>query len=161
MKKFISAFIIFWLIWSGLSGFQIQDILIGFIVSLVLAFVVSRYLSFSFDFRILYKASIFIGIYIPVFLYRMVLANLDMARRILSPKIPLNPGFVKVKTKIKSKTGLFTLANSITLTPGTMSVEVDEDNIYVHWIDVQGERDEDYTEAISGRFEDILGGIFR
>ncbi len=161
MKKFISAFIIFWLIWSGLSGFQIQDILIGFIVSLVLAFVVSQYLSFSFDYRILFKVSIFIGIYIPVFLYRMVLANLDMARRILSPKIPLNPGFVKVKTKIKSKTGLFTLANSITLTPGTMSVEVDEDNIYVHWIDVQGERDEDYTEAISGRFEDILGGIFR
>lgn len=161
MKKFISAFIIFWLIWSGLSGFQIQDILIGFIVSLVLAFVVSRYLSFSFDLRILFKASIFVCIYIPVFLYRMVLANLDMARRILSPKIPLNPGIVKVKTKIKSKMGKLTLANSITLTPGTMSVEVDEDNIYVHWIDVQGKGDEDYTEAISGRFEDILGGIFR
>lgn len=161
MRKFLSAFVVFWLIWSVLSGFQMQDVLIGGIVSLVLSVVVSRYLSFSFDFRIIYKVFLFIVVYIPVFLYRMVLANLDMARRVLSPSIPLNPGFVKVKTKIKSKTGQLTLANSITLTPGTMSVEVDEETIYVHWVDVQGEGKEDYSKEISGSFEDILGGIFR
>lgn len=161
MRKFLSAFVVFWLIWSVLSGFQMQDVLIGSAVSLVLAFVVSRYLGFSFDFRIFYKVFLFIVVYIPVFLYRMVWANLDMARRVLSPSIPLNPGFVKVKTNIKSKTGQFTLANSITLTPGTMSVEVDEETIYVHWVDVQGEGKEDYSKEISGSFEDILGGIFK
>jgi multicomponent Na+:H+ antiporter subunit E len=42
-----------------------------------------------------------------------------------------------------------------------MSVEVDEETIYVHWVDIQGEEKEDYSKEISGSFEDILGGIFK
>ena len=161
MKKFLSSFVAFWVIWTALSGFETQEMVVGAIASFVLAFIVSQYLNFSFNLSIIYRVLVFIFGYIPVFLYKMLLSNLDVARRVLSPKIPLNPGFVKVKTDIKSKTGKLTLANSITLTPGTLSVDVDDQYIYVHWIDVKGEGIEDYSKEVSGSFEKILGGIFK
>lgn len=88
------------------------------------------------------------------------MANLDVARRVLSIKIPLNPGIVKVKTDLKSDFGKLTLANSITLTPGTLSIDVEDDYIYIHTIDVKGKTESENQANISGPFEKILGGIF-
>lgn len=100
--------------------------------------------------------------YIPVFLWEMIKANLDVAYRVAHPNLPINPGIVKVKTSLKSDTGLTFLANSITLTPGTMTVDVDQENgyLYVHWIDVKDKELEGATEKIVARFEKILKRIF-
>ncbi len=100
--------------------------------------------------------------YIPIFLWEMLKANIDVAYRVSHPKLPIHPGIVKVKTTLKSETGLTFLANSITLTPGTLSVDIDEKNgyIYVHWIDVRYKDVEKATKAIVSRFEDILKRIF-
>jgi len=95
-----------------------------------------------------------------VFIWKLILANLDVARRVLSPKIPLNPGIVKVKTDLKGDLGKLTLANSITLTPGTLSIDVVDDYIYVHTVDVKGKSEIENKANISGPFEKILGGIF-
>jgi multicomponent Na+:H+ antiporter subunit E len=67
----------------------------------------------------------FVFLYIPVFLYECIKANIDVAYRVMHPALPINPGIVKVKTNLKTDTGLTFLANSITLTPGTMSVDID------------------------------------
>ena len=100
----------------------------------------------------------FVVIYIPVFIWKLILANLDVARRVLSIKIPVNPGILKVKTNIKSDVGKLALANSITLTPGTLSIDVDDDTIYVHAIDItKFENPDDLSEP----FEKLLGGIFK
>jgi len=76
--------------------------------------------------------------------------------------VPINPGIVKVKTILKSDTGLTFLANSITLTPGTLSVDIDQGKgfIYVHWIDVKDKDIERATRLIVHRFEKILSRIF-
>ncbi len=161
MKKFLSSFITFWIIWSALAGFDPREMLVGAVVSLVLAVIVSRYLAFSYDLSIFRRVFLFIFKYIPVFLYRMVLANIDMAGRVLSPHIPLEPGFVRIKTAIKGKAGRLVLANSITLTPGTMSVDVDGDYLYIHWVAVKGKGPDDYAKEIAEPFEKILGGIFK
>ena len=55
--------------------------------------------------------------YIPVFFWYMLLANLDVAYRVLHPRLPIRPGIVKVKTRLTSESGRTALANSITLTP--------------------------------------------
>ena len=80
----------------------------------------------------------------------------------LHPRLPINPGIVKVKTVLKSDTALTFLANSITLTPGTLSVDIDKDNgiLYVHWIDVKSKDIESATKIIVERFERILKNIF-
>ena len=85
-----------------------------------------------------------------------------MAYRVIHPKLPINPGIVKVKTTLKTDTALTFLANSITLTPGTLSVDIDKDNgiLYIHWIDVKAKDVEGATKIIVERFEKILKKIF-
>jgi len=100
--------------------------------------------------------------YIPVFLWEMIKANIDVAYRVSHPNLPIRPGIVTVRTSLKSDTGLTFLANSITLTPGTLSVDVDRENglLYIHWIDVKDKDIDDATERIVKRFERILKRIF-
>jgi multicomponent Na+:H+ antiporter subunit E len=67
----------------------------------------------------------------------MAQANIDVAYRVLTGRI--NPAIVKISPRLKTDMSLTILANSITLTPGTLSVDVDEEtnDLYVHWINVQ------------------------
>jgi multicomponent Na+:H+ antiporter subunit E len=99
---------------------------------------------------------------VPVFIWECIKANIDVAYRVLHPKLPINPGIVKVKTTLKSDTALTFLANSITLTPGTMSVDIDAENgfLYIHWIDVKSQDIQMATEIIVKTFEDTLRRIF-
>ncbi|MCM8798542.1 MAG: Na+/H+ antiporter subunit E [Candidatus Omnitrophica bacterium] len=100
--------------------------------------------------------------YLPVFLWECLKANIDVARRVIHPDLPINPGIVKVKTSLKSDTALTFLANSITLTPGTMSVDIipEEGVLYIHWIDVKDKDIEKATEIIVRKFEKIISKIF-
>lgn len=69
----------------------------------------------------------------------MAKANVDVAYRVITGKI--NPGIVKISPDLKTDLGITMLANSITLTPGTLSVDIDEDknDLYIHWINVKKE----------------------
>ncbi|MFC1568176.1 Na+/H+ antiporter subunit E [Candidatus Margulisiibacteriota bacterium] len=98
--------------------------------------------------------------YVPIFLWEMLKANLDVAYRVLHPLRPINPGLVKIKTNLKSDVSKTFLANSITLTPGTMTVDIKGDVLYIHWIDVKERDTEKATQAIAGRFEKIIARIF-
>jgi len=70
------------------------------------------------------------------FFFEMARANLDVAYRVITGKI--KPGIVKIPSGLKTDFGVTMLANSITLTPGTLTVDVDKDNnLYVHWIFVR------------------------
>ncbi len=79
-------------------------------------------------------------VYWPWLLWQIVLSALNVARIIVSPKMPISPTMVRVKTKQKTPVGLTTYANSITLTPGTISIEVSESGqfIWVHAITHDG-----------------------
>ena len=62
----------------------------------------------------------------------VIKANVDVARRILSPSLPINPSVILVKASQRTDMGRVTYANSITLTPGTVSVDLQGDTIKVH-----------------------------
>ena len=74
--------------------------------------------------------------YLFPFLYAMAKANIDVAYRVITGRI--NPAIVKINPKLKNDLSVTILANSITLTPGTLSVDVDQktNELYVHWINV-------------------------
>jgi len=162
-KSKIILFILAFLIWSFLTWpLDYQHLLIGILVCSFVSFMVGdmfvrrphRFKQATRYFWFLY--------YIPVFLWECLKANIDVAYRVIHPDLPINPGIVKVKTALKSDTGLTFLANSITLTPGTMSVDIDEENgfLYIHWIDVKDKDIQKATEIIVKTFEDILKRIF-
>ena len=99
--------------------------------------------------------------YIPVFLFYVLEANLDVVYRALHPRMPINPGIVKIKTKLKTESGITALANSITLTPGTLTVDLTDDGfLYIHWINVKSPETEEATEHIARKFEWYLEKIF-
>ena len=85
---------------------------------------------------------------------------MDVALRVINPKLPINPGIVTYKTKLKSDTAKVFLANSITLTPGTLSIDVIGDELFIHWIDVTSDDPEVIFNEIGSDFERILKEIF-
>lgn len=100
-------------------------------------------------------------IYLPVFFYYLLKANLDVVYRALHPEMPIKPGIVKIKTTLKTDSGITALANSITLTPGTLTVDLTDDGfLYVHWINVKSKNTEEATKFIAQRFEWFLKKIF-
>ena len=100
-------------------------------------------------------------VYVPVFSYYMVKANIDVLYRVLHPQMPIRPGIVKIKTSLKSDSAITALANSITLTPGTLTIDLTEDGyLYIHWIYVKSDDMEQATRQIAGPFEWFIRRIF-
>lgn len=70
--------------------------------------------------------------YTPWLLWQIVLSNLQVARLVLDPRLPIDPVVVRARTSLRRDLAVATLANSITLTPGTVTVDVDGDELVVH-----------------------------
>jgi multicomponent Na+:H+ antiporter subunit E len=163
VKSRVILFILGFFVWMGLTWPpDIQHALIGIIVVAFVTFMtgdmfVSRPHIFKHPSRYLWFLY-----YIPVFIWECIKANIDVAYRVGHPDLLINPGIVKVKTTLKTEVGLTFLANSITLTPGTMSVDIDQENgfLYIHWIDVKDRDTQKATEIIVRTFENILRHIF-
>jgi multicomponent Na+:H+ antiporter subunit E len=102
----------------------------------------------------------FAAVYVPYFLYYCVKANLDVAMRVLHPDMPIRPGIVKVTTGLTSEMAKTFLANSISLTPGTLTMDVDGQDVYVHWINIHTDDPALRQHLIVGRYEGLLKRIF-
>jgi len=99
--------------------------------------------------------------YVFLLMWECLKANLDVAYRVLHPAMPIHPGIVKVRTSLKSDLARTSLANSITMTPGTLSVDVTDDGyLYIHWINVKTQDVEEASQKIVVVFEKILKRIF-
>jgi multicomponent Na+:H+ antiporter subunit E len=83
-----------------------------------------------------------------------------VAYRVLHPDVPIRPGIVKVSTTLETRLARTFLANSITLTPGTLTVDIDGQDLYVHWIYVHTDDPEEQTRQIVRRFEGFLKKVF-
>jgi multicomponent Na+:H+ antiporter subunit E len=159
-KVFILLLIILFGLWIMLAGTDREELIAGGITALLVSIFFSGKASALGDIRFNPKAIFYMIIYIPFFLKELLKSNFDVAGRVISPRLPINPGIVKVKTKLKSKLGRLVLANSITLTPGTMTVESIDDYFYIHWIDMPCDNIEKNTESIVSGFEKYLEVIF-
>jgi multicomponent Na+:H+ antiporter subunit E len=92
--------------------------------------------------------------YWPWLLVEMVKSSIDVARRVLSPQMPISPTVFEVRATQKTAVGRVVLANSITLTPGTVTLDLDGDRIKVHALSrdtvdyvLSGEMDRRVTRA--------------
>jgi multicomponent Na+:H+ antiporter subunit E len=137
------------------------DVFVGLIVSLLVATLLSHIYPDNPHKALDPRRVFWFLLYVPYFLYYCVgAANLDVAYRVLHPDVPIRPGIVHVRTSLTSEMAKTFLANSITLTPGTLTVDIQGQDLYVHWIHVEGEGVEAHTAAIVLRFERLLRRIF-
>jgi multicomponent Na+:H+ antiporter subunit E len=149
----------FWIVWNNSWDFKIWLYGLIVVIPVVLLFGAGTYIFEGV--RLTPKGFMYSFQYVGVFIVALLKSNIDVIFRVLDPKLPVRPGIVRVHTKLKSPLARLILANSITLTPGTFVVDIKEDIIYVHWIEVSCEDDAKViTENIAGQFEKILLKIY-
>lgn len=144
-------------IWLLLNNSLAPEILMsGLLISILLPFLFCGNCQVFTYLRITPKSILYTFLFLFTFLIELVKSNFDVARRVISPSLPINPGIVEVKTKLKSKIARVVLADSITLTPGTFTLEIVDDSLFIHWIDVQSTDVEKSTKLIVEKFEKYL-----
>ncbi|HHB52184.1 MAG TPA: Na+/H+ antiporter subunit E [Saprospiraceae bacterium] len=161
LSRFLMHWFLLMLVWIGFTNtFNNQEVITGLVLTAIISFLSIRLFTCC-DLRILTPSKVFYMLqYIIIFLIALIKSNLDVARRVLSPSLPINPGIVKFKTKLTKNFAKMVLANSITLTPGTLSIDIVDDTFYIHWIDVKTEDPEQAYKEIAEPFEKILLKIF-
>lgn len=160
--KYVATFLVLFLVYVMLTGgFVVQELILGALISVILTLIIAHYVNYKIDWKLPIRLAIFLVWYLPVFIWQLLLANIDVAKRVLHPKLPLHPGFVEVPTDLEGDFAKLMLANSITLTPGTLSIDVKDQSVFVHTVNVVGQSKEEHKSHISARFERILGVIFK
>ncbi len=145
------------LVWVLLNAsLSWQVVLAGAIVATLLVFIFPAHGFLFAGTRFTPQTPLLVLGYLWLFTRELVKSNLDVARRVIAPEVRINPGIVEIKTRLQHPTYRLILANSITLTPGTLTVDMIEDSLFIHWIDVTGKDVESATREISARFEHYL-----
>lgn len=131
-------YIVFLLLWIVLNGqFTMEIFLFGVVIAAAMYAFICKFLDYSVekDIRILRKLP-YILLYILVLIWEIIKSNMSAIRLALSYRYEIDPVIVKFRTDLKSNTAKAVLANSITLTPGTITVALEGDEFTVHALDV-------------------------
>jgi len=160
-KGFTWLFGVTFVLWLALSSkLDLTELIAGGVVCLIVSFFGARIYSKLGLPPIGIKRILYLLVYIIVLFWEVIRANLDVAYRVLHPRMPIKPGIVVIKTSLKSDIAKLILANSITLTPGTFTLDIIGDELLIHWINVKTEAIDDTTKVIGERFEKYLRVIF-
>ncbi len=138
-----------------------QHVSIGLVVSLIVAALCGDLFTARPKLFLEPKRYLWFTCFAALSVWECVKINIDMALRLVRKDIPLNPGIVKFKTNLKTDIGLMFLANTLTLTKGAITVDVDKKNsqIYIHWIDLKRTDRKKIEKAIE-KLEKLLTKIF-
>lgn len=142
------------------SSIAPEALVTGALIATVLAYMFTRKRSAWRDIRLSPRRAYHFALYTGVFLVELVRANINMMRYVFAPRIDIKPGIVRIRTKLKTPVGRLALANSIALTPGSLVVDIEGEDLFVHWLDVQTTDTDEATRAIAGAFEEHLGKTF-
>lgn len=149
MRQQISLFVILSVLWLLLSG-MFEPLLLGLGVfsCMLVLWIAMRKDIVDHEAAPSHLSSLGLLRYWVWLLWQIVLANIDVSRRILDPRLPISPRLIKVPARMDDVSRVI-YANSITLTPGTVSIEVSENEITVHSLTAAGA--EDLLEGEMGR----------
>jgi multicomponent Na+:H+ antiporter subunit E len=142
------------------SSFAFEALVTGTLISTVIAYMFTRKRGAWRDIRLSPERVFHFALFTGVFLVELVRANINMMRYVFAPRINIKPGIVRIKTKLKTPVGRLALANSIALTPGSLVIDVKDEDLFVHWLDVKTTDTDEATRIIAGAFEEHLRKTF-
>ena len=168
MRNHIVLNIVLALIWCMLQEkLSVTEFIIGAILGYGIIFMLKRVLdddkevrrpsslgaSFSLVLRVFF--------YMIIFIKEVIKANLKVAKIVLSPQLKITPGIIAYKMDLKTDPGITLLANSITLTPGTLSVDISKDRktLYIHALHIEdaAELEQSIRDSLEKYTKEILG----
>jgi multicomponent Na+:H+ antiporter subunit E len=154
VTKFITAFIFIFILYFLLSNsFNIEELIAALSLSCIIGIFFAKLVPLELKYLNPIRLYWFI-VYIPFFVLEMIKANLQIAGIVVNPGLPINPGIIRGKTKLKSAIGRLLLTSSITLTPGTLSVDIDDDEVAIHCVVVK-----ENADLIISKFEKYIKRI--
>jgi len=140
-----------WLILT--ANIQLANILTGFGVSFAISLLYLKMFQHS-PFKMINPYWLFI--YIIILIKNIIISNIEIAIRIFSKDMHLKPAIISIKTELTSDWKKLLLANSITLTPGTLTLDIVDDTLYIHTIEC---KNIEQKELITKEFEQIIAKI--
>ncbi|RMH37494.1 MAG: ABC transporter permease [Nitrospirae bacterium] len=142
-----------WVIWLALSGsYTFANMVVGAVVAAGVVWINPMpAVAAPLSWRTLVRALV----YIPWLFGRMVASSIHMARLVLDPRLPINPQVVRYTPTCRNAWAIVFMANSVTLTPGTVTIHADEHELLVHAID-----EESADDLMSGRLEQKIAPLF-
>jgi multicomponent Na+:H+ antiporter subunit E len=160
-RGFVWLWLLLVAIWfAANSSLAIASISAGALISAALAYIFARKTDVWQDIYFSPSRLYYFILYTGVFLVEIVRANIDMLRYVYAPRIDISPGVVRVKTGLRSPVGRLALASSIALTPGSLVLDIKDDVLFVHWLDVKTTDPDEATRIIAGPFEEHLEKAF-
>ena len=148
-KKFLVNSMLM-LVWVALTGeFMFPNFLLGFLIGFLALWMAERDHSSKKYFKLIPTAISFIGF----FFFELIKANIQVAYEVMTPTLYMKPGIVKVPLDAKTDLEITMLANLISLTPGTLSLDVTKegDALFVHAMYVNDK--EEFIHGIKNGFE--------
>ena len=160
ISKFLFSFVVFLVVWLGLTmPVTTEELIAGAVIAFLVALLAAPRIHTGLEAFSPRRVLILLA-YIPYFLYKMVVANIQLAAIVINPKLPIKPSILKGKTALKKSASKIGLANSITLTPGTLTVDIDGDDVYVHVVKPEETSSAWLETKVIAPFERFLkGGI--
>lgn len=147
-----------WLLFTG--TLSLYSLLAGFFFSLLIGL-----LTYSLfihekeaDRRALLPRVHLLVVYIALVIFKMYVASFKVLFNVIHGDI--NPRIVHFRTRVKADLARVLLANSITLTPGTITLALDDDHLIVHWLDAETHHSKYAGDLIKGEFEQLLKKVF-
>ncbi|ELZ26732.1 multisubunit na+/h+ antiporter, mnhe subunit [Halogeometricum pallidum JCM 14848] len=130
-------------LWIFVRGVELDpralvgELLIGLVVGMLIAYFLRGFYTPTLGPVRAFKVAPYAGLYLLVFLKELVTANWDVAKRVLAPSMPIDPGVIEVPLRVRTAAAITTIANSITLTPGTLTMDYNAqtNTLYVHSLD--------------------------
>lgn len=149
------VYFLLWLIFNGRITFEI--VIAGALISFMLDLFIRKVLKLNLTLSNLIMAAKILPhiiLYAAVLLVEIVKANFAITKLVLSPQLNVEPCLVKFRTPLKTEAARVALANSITLTPGTITVSLEGDNLLVHALN------REIADGLEGSvFEKLLAGM--
>ena len=156
--KLFATLLFFWILLNG--SLALGTLAVGVAVAAVIVLAFRDSLSVLSGHK-LTPAALWASLrFVGFFLKELVRANLQMAAIVLNPRLPIEPAIVATKVRLTHPVARLLLANSITLTPGTLSVQYKGDTLYVHWVVAKGTDTETATAEIVAGFEHYLEQMY-
>ena len=146
-------FILLFIVWIGLTNsLDYQELIVGLIVSIVIVYFFTKSKE---KINLFYEIKKYI-VFAPLFIKNLIKSNIAIAKIVLDPKLPINPGIVKLQTTLRDDFDKLLLANAITLTPGTITMDLDGEDIYIHILDLKTKDKNILQQEILQEYEIIL-----
>lgn len=139
MKRFrLHVVLPLWLLYLGLTAhFSVGNLIVGLLVALAATALLRPTTGASLNWRRLPGALLALAQYLLILARELIVSGFQVAVIVLTPSLPIRPGIIAIPSGCESELATALSAHSITLTPGEMVVEIDEDRVmYTHVLDV-------------------------